>query len=229
MDMECAERVEALSTLVIEKAWSDNIQEIHNSPKLSILQSRYSPGHVPQKLGANFDFQRYLSAPIVDHRKSLTRFVTSTHRLAVETLRWTTTLTGKTIPRDARVCRYGCSAVEDEMHVFWRCNRPPILRLERNIFITKALRAWPEFERVLRTDNPLAIFNTAVDDERLIPSLATYIHKALEIFSEIPAHIPSGSDIASLDVPAQDDGVPEAFVVPEEGDNDLLDTYDPLY
>ncbi|KAJ8089822.1 hypothetical protein PM082_018398 [Marasmius tenuissimus] len=166
-DLEDADCVMSLAVQVVEKAWSDNVLEIHRSGKLGILQSRHSPDIIPEKLGANFDYQRYLSTPIIDHRKSLTRFVTSTHRLAVETLRWTNTMTGKPIPRNARRCRYGCPAVEDEMHVFWWCDRTPIIRLERNLFAAKATEAWPEFNSILQTDNPLAIFNTAINNERI--------------------------------------------------------------
>ena len=56
-------------------------------------------------------------------RKALTRLLVSQHPLAVEQMRYKQRNHRDVVPRDRRMCRFGCNEVETVEHAFFFCKR----------------------------------------------------------------------------------------------------------
>jgi hypothetical protein len=88
--------------------WRSQLNDIHQNPKLRMYKD----------IKSDIKFECHLfNIPNVTHRKALTRFRSSSHRLEIECGRYTT----PTTKIDDRLCKQ-CKIVEDECHFLISCH-----------------------------------------------------------------------------------------------------------
>ena len=122
--------------------WQDWHGRLENSTRAIFYRSIRQ---VPQ-------YQSYLEIVTVKaHRQALTRLLTSSHALRVETGRWDRPIT----PRDRRICNV-CNKTEDEYHFLIECHIYKSLRkklLPQNLYIRPSMFKLSEYtcnERQIR-------------------------------------------------------------------------------
>ncbi|KAL0577797.1 hypothetical protein V5O48_004198, partial [Marasmius crinis-equi] len=158
------EIIDALVGRIQNAAWRDVLEDLHRSHKLHILQSRY-PHPTSLNDPSCFTLQPYLTVPTIDHRKSLTRLVTSSHRLAVEILRWSTPSTQNlAVPRESRICRFCRREVEDEFHAVFECSGNAELRVRRNRFYRNVVDTRPGLDYLIREGKHDQLLRQLLDD-----------------------------------------------------------------
>ncbi|KAL0057187.1 hypothetical protein AAF712_016179 [Marasmius tenuissimus] len=184
----------------IEKwSWNEVLTDLHNSKKLSILQTRYPRPPLVNKPSTIFHLQSYLLVPTPAHRKSLCCLVTSCHHLAVETLRW-----GSYDSRKNRLCRFCKLKVEDELHTVFECEHYTEVSLRAEIK--------PRIALTVDGSRGMGILNEAMDDPGLRAVLASFVHNVLAIYDSTPMYR------APQYIPGSTNTEDDTFTIPEEDD-----------
>ena len=101
------------------------------------------------------------------HRISVTKLIMSSHRLHIETGRWTRPVT----QRQDRLCETCPGHVEDEYHVILECNRYNEMRSR---FIPRYYRTNPSMWKLV------TLFNAT--KPKVIRSLAKFIHLIMSAY-----------------------------------------------
>ena len=115
----------------------------------------------------NFCFQFYLNCVnVAKYRNSLSRFILSSHNLAVESGRWHKP---RSIPFDDRKCNV-CAVLEDEFHMLFECVLYKDLRKK---YIKRYFWNRPSMFKLQ------ALFQS--HNENILRNLGIFIHKAFEL------------------------------------------------
>ncbi|KAJ7694974.1 hypothetical protein B0H14DRAFT_2173528, partial [Mycena olivaceomarginata] len=124
--------------------WIDHEIETSSRTK-DLLTGRLEQDSESGKLvKKTLDFRHYLRIKTADHRRALTRFVLSSHSLAVERRRWKER--GQSIvPREWRKCRLCQDAIEDPAHAMFICDQPELMQV-REVFLEELYAKVPEFQ-----------------------------------------------------------------------------------
>ena len=113
---------------------------------------------------ANFELQAYLKCVnIKKYKIALTKLRLSSHRLSIETGRWTN------IPRENRLCT-ACNRLEDEYHLLFEC------QLYNNIRCNYIKKYYRERPSMFKTVDMLKSENA-----NMLKKLAVYVFNAFEI------------------------------------------------
>ncbi|KAK1216305.1 hypothetical protein PQX77_021070 [Marasmius sp. AFHP31] len=180
-------------------SWNQVLIDLHNSKKLTILQTRYpKPTSLSHPTDTDFNLQPYLRVP-------------------VETLRWSSNEYADI--RENQVCRLCKSAVEDEIHAVFDCIGNAELRIRRQRFQQMVVEVKPSFRCVMEGGCKIDILNGCMDDPKLRDVLAMFVHMVLVIYDSslpyrAPANIPDDGDCPSLDpfvIPEEDDRIEELY------------------
>ncbi|PBK80276.1 hypothetical protein ARMGADRAFT_949801 [Armillaria gallica] len=117
LDVSDPETIDDYRKTVVQSMEKWVLTEIGNSRKLYLLHDRKEPrkGKTPGPVALKM--RTYLDVTTAKHRDALVSIVLSTHKLAVERLRWTTPST----ERGDRLCRMCMADVETPEHVLFRC------------------------------------------------------------------------------------------------------------
>ena len=118
-----------------------------------------------------FSTSKYLDlVECKSHRIALTRFITSSHTLKIETGRWTRPKT----PINNRLCQHCINKVEDEFHILTEC---PLYRTIRQRLISNYYVINPSMYKVVQL--------LTSSRKRDIISLAKFIYAAFKIHTEL--------------------------------------------
>ena len=140
----------------------------------------------------SFKYSSYLDIVFVkSHRDALTRLLSSSHILHVESGRWRR---NPELPRERRYCFICTAKVEDEYHFVFEC---PIYRSLRIQLIPRYYRERPsmfKFISLLNTTNKkhiiaLAKFVYKAFAERRLFISGNIIHRVLDIRSYMPQYL----------------------------------------
>lgn len=123
----------------IMKMVQDSLQtslspDICSSTRLHLVHGR-RVNSITDNMSASV--QQYLKVPNARPRKALFRLLTSSHKLAVELLRYSGRDHRARLPRACRVCRFCIPQVEDEEHALFHCTYAPLKKL-RSSFLADA-------------------------------------------------------------------------------------------
>ncbi|KAJ7061886.1 hypothetical protein C8F01DRAFT_1231043 [Mycena amicta] len=133
-------------------------------------------------------FRHYLRVTAPNHRIALTRFILSSHILAVERRRWKERRKPE-VPREWRLCRFCKSEVEDPAHAMFICSHPPLRHL-REIFLSKLYKDAPEIQSDLHScSTPVEFFQRVLANREVTPLLAKHAYETTKIFDATPIYL----------------------------------------
>ena len=115
-------------------------------------------------------YQPYLNIiPVKSHRIALTRLITSSHHLKIETGRWARPI----IPQSERICPFCPGKQEDEFHLLLECSS---YRDIRQRFIPRYYTHHPSMLKTVQ------LLNTS--SNKLIKALGKFVFLAFKIRTE---------------------------------------------
>ena len=113
-----------------------------------------------------FEQSKYLTiSKVPSHRIALTKLRLSAHRFPIETGRY------EQIPREERVCTFGCDQIGNEQHYFFQCKHPFISDLRK-----------PFIDRLFKIENTLQNLSD-LDKLRLL--LKSTSNEVIGVFSNL--------------------------------------------
>ncbi|KAJ7818102.1 hypothetical protein B0H14DRAFT_2373526 [Mycena olivaceomarginata] len=95
------------------------------------------------------------------HREALTSILLSTHRLALEKLRYTDHA-HKPVPRDDRLCRFCVARVESPEHALLECYANLDIIALRSVFLGKLFRAVPKLKQKMTQLNSIEFLKVMI-------------------------------------------------------------------
>jgi hypothetical protein len=121
------------------------------------------------------------------------RFITSSHKLSIEILRWARSSadyvpeawSADYIPEARRLCRFRQSDVEDELHAFMICERSPELAA-RSVFRAEIDIIDPDLRLV---SDPYVFVTPVLRRADTIERVAKYLHVLHTVFTSVPVII----------------------------------------
>ncbi|KZV99246.1 hypothetical protein EXIGLDRAFT_605912, partial [Exidia glandulosa HHB12029] len=172
---------------------------INSSAKLDLLRARrdFSTGR-PRPVPV-MQFRPYLRIASTELRHAVTRLLLSEHSLSVERLRWRD---GRPydIPREARLCRFCRTAVEEPLHCLFHCRSSQDLCTARKAFWSSLTRKLPSHWSLpdLRNLDVEDLFHLLLSVPTTADILAALCARVMNIYETHPRFIPSLDDIADL-------------------------------
>ncbi|KAJ7181912.1 hypothetical protein C8R46DRAFT_1159228 [Mycena filopes] len=140
-----AEVCEALGKAVYGAAMRDLQCDVDNSTRLYLLHGRLEPLEKDAPRAITAVLRHYLVLVVNSaHRKALTRILTSQHPLAVERLRYRSRAHRIIVPRNLRLCRFGCASVETVEHALFFCDKSERLNQLRTAFVLNICAKVPD-------------------------------------------------------------------------------------
>ncbi|KAJ7604104.1 hypothetical protein DFH06DRAFT_1021390 [Mycena polygramma] len=158
-----------------------------DSPKLYLLRGRLEPEKDSAPVQKTLQFRHYLNVVNPKHRKALTRFLLSSHCLALEHLRWVEVRRPQ-IDRNLRVCRFCKATIESPEHALLECTAEDLVALRDDFFIRmkKDLPRLPPLGSM-----PSAKFFTHMIAYRETISLvAKFAYEVTQLFEATPMYVP---------------------------------------
>ncbi|KAJ7464409.1 hypothetical protein FB451DRAFT_1489651, partial [Mycena latifolia] len=119
------------------------------------------------------------------HRKSLTRLIVSQHLLAVERMRSKIRYHREDIPREHRLCRFGCGTVETAEHALFFCDGTEALVERRNQFVASASTKEPRLQE-MTADRARAVLRDMIFRCDTVCRIAKYVDRVFAIFDRYP-------------------------------------------
>ncbi|KAJ7025479.1 hypothetical protein C8F04DRAFT_967689, partial [Mycena alexandri] len=115
----------------------------------------------------------------------------SQHPLAVERMRYKQRYHRVKVPRDLRVCRFGCREVETVEHALFFCKKSAELVICRRLFVSGMQHLEP---KVLSVEpwNATNILRAIIFRRESVCQTAKYVSKVFAIFSREPMTWPAG-------------------------------------
>ena len=141
--------------------------------------------HILRKIKKSFQYEKYLSiVKSSKYRRALTSLRIASHKLEIETGRWTRKENGDKLDRSERFCNFckenGDETVGDEIHAVIQCKT---FECERNILFQKVNEKIPLFDTL--NDKNKLLFLLSMENN-LIINVAKFIHKVLSVKRETP-------------------------------------------
>ncbi|KAK6974103.1 hypothetical protein R3P38DRAFT_2584596 [Favolaschia claudopus] len=167
--------------------------QIDNSTRLYLLHARREPfeDEPPKKVTAVL--RHYLELVVnASHRKAITRLLLSQHPLAVERMRYKQRYHRVLVPRDERLCRFGCRSVETVEHALFFC-RGKVELIEWREWLADAVPDQGNAIRNVGPWNATSVLRSLIFSRVSVCQVAKVAHKVLGIFAEEPMVWPDGA------------------------------------
>ncbi|KAJ7503252.1 hypothetical protein B0H11DRAFT_1629693, partial [Mycena galericulata] len=120
-DLLCDDTVEAIAEKIVTIVDADLQYDIDHLVKTHMLRNRLESADDKSLRMVTRRLRHYLVMVAVPaHRKALTGLLLGDHNLSVERLRYPARYRER-VPREYRLCRFCCRAVEDEAHALFGC------------------------------------------------------------------------------------------------------------
>jgi hypothetical protein len=163
----------------------------NSSPKLYLLHNRLEPQKDSPPVQKTLHFRHYLSTPINEHRKALTRLLLSSHPLAVERLRWSEHRRPR-VTRNWRLCRFCKIAIESPEHALLECAGSNELCTLRDDFMVKVYTDIPHMPRRPMISS-IDLLKRILRERSTVRLLGKFTHEVLALYEATPIYI---SDLA---------------------------------
>ncbi|KAH6901055.1 hypothetical protein BKA70DRAFT_1114942, partial [Coprinopsis sp. MPI-PUGE-AT-0042] len=170
---------------------------VNGSEKLYLIKGRRDPED-ESKPAPVVAMRGYLKVANDKHRKALTRYMLSSHQLAVEALRWVDHARPK-INRQWRLCRFCRAKVETPEHAVLECKGDPENNLDtrRQEYLNVVRGENPDLARQIERSTDLSrAFTAAANDQETVGQFATLCYHINSIYNEYAMYIhPTGNAI----------------------------------
>ncbi|TEB36748.1 hypothetical protein FA13DRAFT_1787112 [Coprinellus micaceus] len=179
--------IEGLRKEVHTGALAEIQRKFDGSSKLYLLHGRLESdeGGGRRRVVVTSKLRDYLRLENPNHRKALTRVLVSAHKFAVEILQYAK----NPVPREERVCRYGCEMVETPEHVWLSCmGSEELVELRKELHQRLvALCSEDEVVMLMTLDNdPTVQFRVLMDLSQCVATLAEYAYGVEKILKKSP-------------------------------------------
>ncbi|THU82738.1 hypothetical protein K435DRAFT_784507 [Dendrothele bispora CBS 962.96] len=191
-DFVSTDRLDRLAVAVRDSWITLATDAIQGSIRCALLKARVEfARHGRPSPAAVFASRNYLKMIAVpNHRRAYLRFITSNHMLAVELLRYTDRRYQPYVPREWRICRFGCDEVEDERHALLVCKGAPEIVDLRLSFLRTILPLLPDASSWQDRCDDHAFLIRIVFEERTLVIVAKYIYNVERIYCSRRVYIP---------------------------------------
>ncbi|KAH6890871.1 hypothetical protein BKA70DRAFT_1120066, partial [Coprinopsis sp. MPI-PUGE-AT-0042] len=170
---------------------------VNGSEKLYLIKGRRDPED-ESKPAPVLAMRGYLKVANDKHRKALTRYMLSSHQLAVEALRWVDHARPK-INRQWRLCRFCRAKVETPEHAVLECKGDPENNLDtrRQEYLTMVRGENPDLARQIEWSTDISrAFTAAANDQETVGQFARLCYHINSIYNEYAMYIhPTGNAI----------------------------------
>ncbi|KAK0224191.1 hypothetical protein IW262DRAFT_1269390, partial [Armillaria fumosa] len=134
------------------------------------------------------EFRMYVMCPVLPNGDARAFVVFSTHKLAVERLKWADQ-GRQTVARHCRLCRPCEGAVEMPEHALLQFHPPTTVTQLRQDFLKKVWAAHPQVLSLYRTCHQTEFLQCLLGQEKIVlPLKSTYC--VLQVFYLYPLHRP---------------------------------------
>ncbi|KAK0430072.1 hypothetical protein EV421DRAFT_2091199 [Armillaria borealis] len=131
----------------------------------------------------------YLTCPVLSYRDALASVVFSTHKLAVERLRWVDH--GRpTVARHCRLCRLCEGTVETPEHALLQCDSSAMIIQLWQDFLEKVWSAHPQAVTLYRMGDPMEFLRWLLGQEKIVLLLGKFTYRVLQEFYSYPLYRP---------------------------------------
>ncbi|KAJ7231405.1 hypothetical protein B0H12DRAFT_1029491 [Mycena haematopus] len=178
--------VENYSKLV-QKLMKEWLQaEIDSSDKLYLLHGRREPQKDKGPTQVTSCMRHYLSMVNTQkHREAITSIMLSTHRLAVEVLRYVDH-EHQPVPRSDRLCRCCRKEIETPEHALLTCESSDKLVELRSIFLRKLFTNLPNLRNRMAELSNTEFLKAIIYPRSTIALVAKFAHDVLAVFYDVP-------------------------------------------
>ncbi|KAJ7051037.1 hypothetical protein C8F01DRAFT_1091824 [Mycena amicta] len=134
-------------------------------------------------------FRHYLRVTAPNHQIALTRFILSSHSLAVERRCWKERRRPM-VPREWCLCRFCKIEVEDPAHALFICSHAPLRELQE-IFLKKLYKDAPEIQAEIgrSCSTPVDFFRLVLANRDVMPLLAKHAYDTTKISDTTPIYL----------------------------------------
>ncbi|KAJ6461898.1 hypothetical protein C8R47DRAFT_993339 [Mycena vitilis] len=167
--------------------------EVKASTRLYLLHNRLEPleDEAPRKI--TVILRHYLELVVNSrHRKALTRLLVSQHPLAVERMRYKQRYHRVMVPRELRLCRFGCREVETVEHGLLLCQKSEALVECRQEFVDLLKAVEPRLAS-LAPWNATTVLRSVIFRRDTVCQVAKFAYKMFAVFDEEPMVWPEGA------------------------------------
>jgi hypothetical protein len=119
------------------------------------------------------------------HRRALTRLLLSQYPLAVEHMHYKSRYHRVDIPREQRLCRFGCHQVENVEHAMFHCTAKPELEERRHQFVMKVVAKEPRLHAIT-PGNATAVLRALIFRHDTVCQVAKFAHQVFQLFDNTP-------------------------------------------
>jgi hypothetical protein len=166
--------------------------EVSTSTRRYMLHDRREPldNESPRKITVKL--RHYLElVENVRHRKALRCLLVSQHPLAVERMRYKQRYHRVTVPRDRRLCRFGCNTTETMEHALFFCRNSAKLEDYRQFFTQSMQSMEPRISSVAPC-NATGILKSIILHRDTVCQVTKFVYRMLAVFDEEPMVWPGG-------------------------------------
>jgi hypothetical protein len=159
---------------------------IDKNDKLYLLHGRLEPQKDKPPAHVTSEIRHYLTLVKTQlHREALTSVLLSTHRLAVEVLRYVDHA-HQPVPRLERFCRFCKLEVETPEHALITCKSSDALIDLRSTFLTQLFRNAPNLQDLMVQLSNTEFLKTVIYSRPNIALVAKFAYNVLEVFYAVP-------------------------------------------
>ncbi|KAK0236643.1 hypothetical protein EDD85DRAFT_834253 [Armillaria nabsnona] len=131
----------------------------------------------------------YLTCTVSKYRDALASVVFSTHKLAVERLRWADH-GRRRIARDQRLCRLCTTAIETPEHVILECDSSGFISELRSEWMEKVHTAIPEARLMSQQRNLVGHLQWLLEQEKIVLLVGKFVYLVLQEVYSYPIYRP---------------------------------------
>ncbi|KAF5339991.1 hypothetical protein D9611_012378 [Ephemerocybe angulata] len=185
-DLPTVAQVDALIKGVTNRINKKLLGDTESSEKLYLLRGRADPA---TGLPTACAYREYLGIKNAQHRKAVTRVLTSNHWYAIESLRYTK----NPVPVEMRKCRLCRTLIETPEHALFECANDPGLITLRREFVNKLILQCTEATvlQVSQIHDPAQLMIALVNLPDSMNITAEYLWNVNALFDEHPLYVPT--------------------------------------
>ncbi|PBK58399.1 hypothetical protein ARMSODRAFT_1036565 [Armillaria solidipes] len=153
------------------------LQQLNSTAKLYLIHHRLEVVGKQRKktLEVPLKMRIYLTCPVSKYRDALASVVFSTHKLAIERLRWADH-GRRSIARDQRLCRLCTTAVETPEHVILECDGSGFISQLRLECMEKIHTAIPEARVLSQQRNLVQYLQWLLEQEKIVLLVGKFVY-----------------------------------------------------
>lgn len=194
LDICDSRAVDAIKAAVVKNMNAWVLEQTEGLGKLYLIHGRREPRKDSDKppVRIALTLRHYLEVDVTDYERAITSVVLSTHKLALEKLRYRDHSRPK-IPRGQRLCRMCGGAVESPEHVLIECQANQDIVALRTDYRNGLARSEPGIVASWDRSDTCQVLKSIIASRNATFFSAKYMHRVLKIVYAIPLVIASGT------------------------------------